>query len=448
MSALWSHGDLALATGGLASAPFAVTGISIDTRTLQPGDLFVAVIGHGGDGHAHVADAFARGAAAALVHRPVAADGPTLLVGDTLGALWAIAAAGRARFTGQCIAVTGSVGKTSTKEMLRALLSALGPTHAAEGSHNNHWGVPLTLARLPPAAAYAVIEIGMNHRGEIAPLARLARPHAAIITAIGSTHIGQLGSIEAIEEEKASILRGLVPGGVAILPEHPGSLADRVPTGARVRRFGEGAICFARLLSCFGDLDGSDIRLALDAREYGLRLGAPGRHMAMNAVAALAAADAVGADIALAAPALAGFGAVAGRGALRTIMGGSVSLIDESYNAAPQSVRAALSLLRMARAERRIAVLGDMLELGDQGPSLHAGLADDVSAAADLLFACGPLMRHLFDAVPETVRADHAATAAALAPLVRAALRPGDAVLVKGSNGSRMRDVIAWLEAH
>ena len=447
MSALWSSAALVAATGGSASAEFAVDGISIDTRGLRPGDLFVALVGHHGDGHDHVAEAFARGAAAALVHRAVEAPGPVLRVADTLDGLAAIGRAGRARFAGRCIALTGSAGKTSSKEMLRAMLSLAGPTHAAEGSHNNHWGVPLTLARLPATAAFAVVEIGTNHPGEIAPLARLARPHATIITMIGDTHIGQFGSRAAIMREKATVMDALVPGGVAVVPDEPAELADLAPPGARALRFGEAPACDARLLSAAGDLHGSVVAVSLGGRPLEFRLGAPGRHMAMNALACLAAIDALGVDVALVAPALAGFAPVTGRGARRPLLGGAATLIDESYNAAPQSVRAALDLLRMARGERRLAVLGDMLELGEQGPALHAGLAGDVVAAADLLFTCGPLMRHLFEAVPEHLRAAHAASAAELAPAVRRALRPGDMVLVKGSNGSRMRDVVAAIEA-
>ncbi len=456
MSVLWTQAALVAATGGVTSGTFTVSGISIDTpgvsgisidtRSLRPGDLFVALVGHHGDGHAHVAEAFARGAAAALVHHEVTAAGPTLRVADTLAGLRAIAVAGRARFAGRCIAVTGSAGKTSSKEMLRAMLSLAGPTHAAEGSHNNHWGVPLTLARLPVGASFAVVEIGTNNPGEIAPLARLARPHATIITMIGDSHIGRFGSRAAIALEKASIMAGLEPGGVALLPEEPAELAGLVPAGVRALRFGAGADCAARLDSVDGDLDGSEVAVSLAGRRLQFRLGAPGRHMAMNALACLAAIDALGVDVAAVAPALAGFGPVSGRGARRKLLGGAASLIDESYNAAPQSLRAALDLLRMARGARRVVVLGDMLELGEQGPALHAGLAGDVAGAADLVFACGPLMRHLFEALPVKIRATHADSAAALAPSVRAALRPGDIVLVKGSNGSRMRDVVAAIE--
>jgi UDP-N-acetylmuramoyl-tripeptide--D-alanyl-D-alanine ligase len=213
---MWTAADLVTATGGAMAVPFGATGVSIDTRTLQPGDLFVALAGENGDGHDHVATALAAGASGALVHRWM--PGATLLVEDTLAALWALGRFARARFTGRMVAVTGSVGKTTTKEMLRIILSAAGPTHAAVASYNNHWGVPLTLARMPPDAAFAVAEIGTNHPGEIAPLARMVRPHVNVITAVAAAHIGFFGSIEAIANEKASIAAGLEPGGISVLP--------------------------------------------------------------------------------------------------------------------------------------------------------------------------------------------------------------------------------------
>ncbi len=456
MTALWSADDLTEATGGSLTGRFAATGVSIDTRTIQPGDLFIALRGEGGDGHAHVAEALAKGAAGAMVHRPVPAAGPLLLVDDTLAALARLGAFARARFGGRLIAVTGSVGKTTTKEMLRTALAAQAPTHAAVASYNNHWGLPLTLARLPASAAFCVAEIGMNHAGEIAPLARLARPHVVVITAIAPAHIGYLGSLSAIAAEKASICQGLEPGGVAILPADTPTLPllraaaqGAANQGARVVTFGEARDADARLLAAVADADGSDVQASLAGEGLRFRLPAPGRHMAMNALAALAGVAALGADTQAAARALAGFAPMAGRGARRrmAVTGGSVLLLDESYNANPASLRAALNVLRLQPAARCIAVLGDMLELGEAGPGLHAGLAPDVQEAADLVFACGPLMRGLFDALPASRRGGHAADAATLAPLVAAALRPGDAILVKGSLGIRMRSIVAALDA-
>ncbi len=441
MTELWTAAGLQAATGGTFRRPFAAKGVSIDSRTLQPGDLFIALQGDT-DGHAFVADALARGAAGAMVHgmNGLPDDAPLLVVDDTLAALHALGQAGRARFTGKMLAVTGSVGKTTTKEMLRAALSAFGPTHAAEASYNNHWGVPLTLARLPANAAFCVAEIGMNHAGEIAPLARLVAPHVAIVTAVASAHIGHLGSIEAIADEKASVLQGLEPGGIAVLPGDS-------PFLARMAEAAPGRVI------TFGGIDGADallLRVApVQASIIGQRvefpLAAPGRHMALNAVAVLAACAVLGLDVAIAGAALTTFRPIAGRGMQRPIRGGDIILLDESYNASSASVRAALGVLA-ALPGRRVAVLGDMLELGQFGPAEHAGLAPDVTASADLLYACGPLMRHLYDSVPDRQRGAHARDSTALAPLVAAAVRPGDAVLVKGSLGSRMRLVVTTLE--
>ncbi len=461
MSALWDADALLHATGGTMTRPFHAQGVSIDTRTLHPGDLFVALAGETGDGHAHVAEALAGGAGGCLVREgaglPDAA--PLLVVADTLAALGALGAAGRERFEGSLVAVTGSVGKTTTKEMLRCMLAACGPTHAAVASYNNHWGVPLTLARLPAESAFCVVEIGMNHAGEIAPLARLAGPDVAVITAIEAAHIGHLGSLEAIADEKAAILAGVLGGGTAVLPAdtpmaarlaHAAHEAARaLPGGLQLRRFGrtaEGAQD-TRLLDLHCDAEGSDVHASVAGVEHRFRLAAPGAHMAMNALAALTAAAALGADLARALPALSGFTAVAGRGARRTLLGGAATLLDESYNASSAAVRAALAVLRLVPAQRRIVVLGDMLELGGHARAEHEGLAPEVAACADLLYACGPMTRHLLDALPASRRGAHAPDSAALAPLVAAALRPGDAVLVKGSLGSRMRVVVEALDA-
>ncbi len=433
--------------------PFAADGVSIDTRTVAAGDLFIALHGENRDGHEFVAAALSRGAAGALVDRDppdLPPDAPLLRVADTLGGLTAIGAAARARFTGRLVAVTGSVGKTTTKEMLRRILAAAGPTHAAVASYNNHWGVPLTLARMPRDAAFCVAEIGMNHPGEIAPLARLAQPHVAVITTIAPVHIGHMGSLEAIAAEKGAVLSGLVPGGTALLPADSPYLAILTAAAgtARILRFGRAAAAEVRLLDAASDADGVNVSMALDGTPLRCRLAAPGAHMAMNAVAAIAAAVALGVAPHHASAALDGFTAVSGRGARRRLAlpdGGEALLLDESYNASAPSIRAALAVLGLQPAARRIAVLGDMLELGDASAAEHEGLAADVVAQADLLFACGPEMRRLYDAVPASMQAGHALTSADLAPHVVAALRPGDAVLVKGSLGSRMANVIAAL---
>jgi UDP-N-acetylmuramoyl-tripeptide--D-alanyl-D-alanine ligase len=448
---LWSAHDLAEATGGVLSAPFDADGVSIDTRSLQPGELFVALLGEGRDGHAFVADAIAKGAAGAMVHADVSPAEPVLRVDDTLAGLTRLGGFARARFDGRVVAVTGSVGKTTTKEMLRAALSAFGPTHAAAASYNNHWGVPLTLALTPSAARFCIAEIGMNHAGEIEPLARLARPHVAVITTIAKAHVGHLGSVEAIADEKAAIARGLEPGGIAVFPAdspHLPRLRAAAP-GATVMTFGSDPAADVRLLNAAADADGSLIEIDVLGRVVRLRLNAPGRHMALNATATLAAIAALGLDPASATVALECFAPLAGRGARRELVipGGTILLLDESYNGNGASMRAALDVLRLQPNRRRIAVLGDMLELGDEGPAEHASLAAAVEQSADLLFTCGPLMQHLHDSVPSARRGAHAPDSNALAPIVATAIAVGDAVLVKGSLGSGMRRIIATLEA-
>ncbi len=452
MTSLWTADELMEATGGTLSLPFGATGVSIDTRTIQPGDLFVALVGEGRDGHAFVADALAKGAAGAMVHQDVGV-GPVLLVDDTLAALGRLGGFARERFGhggGKLVAVTGSVGKTTTKEMLRGALSVFGTTHAAFASYNNHWGLPLTLARTPRDARYGIAEIGMNHAGEIAPLSRLARPFVAVITTVAKAHVGHLGSIEAIADEKASIVAGLELGGVAVLPADSDQLArlKAAANSASIMLFGTDASADARLVAYEADESGSLVRADIAGRLLSFRLNAPGAHMAMNAVATLAAVAALGLDPAKALPAIEAFAPLAGRGLRRMVdlPGGTALLLDESYNGNGASVRAALDVLRLQAGRRRIAVLGDMLELGAEGPSEHAALASAVQASADLLFTCGPLMQNLFDATPAALRGAHAANSADLAPIVAAALRAGDAILVKGSLGSAMKRVIEAIE--
>jgi UDP-N-acetylmuramoyl-tripeptide--D-alanyl-D-alanine ligase len=455
MTALWTSPALRAATGGMLGAEVAVHGISIDTRAIAPGDLFVA-LRHARDGHDFVAEALGKGAACALVDRDppgVAAGAPLLRVGDTLAGLTALGAAGRARAAARVLGVTGSVGKTTTKEMLRVALSAFGPTHASAASFNNHWGVPVTLARLPVDAAFAVVEMGMNNRGEIAPLSRLARPDVGLITSIGTAHIGNLGSEAAIAEEKGDIIAGIAPGGTVVLPADSGfapRLAQRAQeAGLAVLTHGEAPGADARLLDYRGDSEGGRATIALRGAAREVALAAPGRHVALNACAVLGAVVALGLDADRAARALAAFGAPAGRGRrLRiAVPGGQALLIDDSYNASPPSIRAGLAVLAAQAATRRIAALGDMRELGDAAPAIHAALAPDAAAACDLVFCCGEMMGHLYRALPDDRRAAHLPDSAALAPVLRDALRPGDAVLVKGSLGSRMAVVVDALTA-
>ncbi|HTU55974.1 MAG TPA: UDP-N-acetylmuramoyl-tripeptide--D-alanyl-D-alanine ligase [Acetobacteraceae bacterium] len=455
MSALWPTSALAAATGGRMTMPFSASGISIDTRTLRPADLFVALAGERADGHAYVADALSRSAAGAMVSAIPAGlteTAPLLVVPDTLAGLTRLGAFARARSAARIAAITGSVGKTTTKEMLRRILSAAGPTHAARASYNNHWGLPLTLAELPPEAAFAILEIGTNHAGEIAPLAALARPHIAIVTAIAGAHIGNFGSLEAIADEKAALLAALEPNGTAILPADspflPRLLA-RVPPGCTIITFGDSAAANARLLATDTDSTGTTVTALLARETVRLRLAAPGQHMALDALAALAAATALGIPPYGAAAALAGFAALDGRGARTAIAlpGGTAILLDESYNASPAAVTAALSVLAMnGGSGRRLAVLGDMLELGEAAAAEHEALAPALAESADLLFACGPMMRRLFERAPPRLRGAYAEDAETLAPIVAAAVAPGDIVLVKGSLGSRMRAIVVALK--
>lgn len=448
MSDLWGADEMAIAAGSL-SPGFAVTGISIDTRSLQPGDLFVA-LKDARDGHDFVADAMEKGAAGAMVSRDVPGAGPLLRVDDTLVGLTRLGEFARARARARIVAVTGSVGKTTTKEMLRRALAVFGTVHAADASFNNHIGVPLTLARLPRDADFAVIEIGMNHPGEISPLARLARPHVAIVTCVERTHIGLMGSLEAIAAEKASIFKGLVAGGTAVLPRDSAFLSDlsaAVPPGAARLSFGLSDLADAKLIEVENRADGCDVLGRIAGTLVRFHLAAPGAHMAMNALAALTACHALRLDLQVAAVALDHFAPLAGRGARRHIKmpSGSILLLDESYNASAASMRAAFAVLAL-QPGRHIAVLGDMLELGEEAEDEHTGLVRDVAAAADIVFTCGDMMGLLFDALPAGKHGAHATDAQMLASLVKSAVRDGDAVLVKGSYGSNMRAVVAVLE--
>lgn len=449
MTALWTADELQIATNGSFVGPrFEADGIAIDSRTLSVGDLFFALQDQR-DGHDFVKSALANGAAGAVVSRnDLCADQPLLQVSDTLGALGRLGEFARARSLAKVTAITGSVGKSTIKEMLRRILAAFGPTHAADASHNNHIGVPLTLARMPRNAAYAVLEIGMNHPGEIAPLAKMARPHVGIITTIAATHIGAMGSLEAIAEEKSDLLRGLLPYGTAVLPRGPflPIMARRVGPTMRTITFGTDMADEARLLDVDNDPEGVDITARILGTVVRCRLRAPGHHMARNALAALAAVAAMDLDVTEAAASLNGFAPLGGRGAKLKLQrqGLDITILDESYNASGASVRAALDVLAL-QPGRHVVVLGDMLELGDFSEDEHAALAEPVAAQAEIVFACGPEMRAMFERLPADRKGGWAANAAALAPMVCAALRDGDVVLVKGSNGSGMRTIIAAL---
>jgi len=461
MSALWTSREMEAATLGHAACAFETNGVSIDTRTLEPGDLFVALQGDARDGHEFVSAALARGASAAMVSHPcgdIPADAPLLRVAHTMRGLEDLGRAARARAEGRIVAVTGSAGKTTTKEMLRLALGALGTTHASLASYNNHWGVPLSLAQLPRTAAFGVFEIGMNHFGEIRSLVGFTRPDVVIVTTIAPAHLEYFGSVEAIADAKSEIFEGLRPGGTAVVPSD-GSCTSRLVARARqagvarVLTFGEVSDSDARLVSLNESPEGMRLKADVIGRLCDVRVGAFGMHMAKNALAALLSVAVLGGDIGRAASALAGFSALKGRGARLDIsLGeGAAQVIDESYNANPASMRAALSLLAAARpgaGGRRIAVLGDMLELGAESTALHASLAAPVEdARADLVFACGRDMRALFDALPASRRGSWGATSSDIAPDVVRSSRAGDVILVKGSLGSRMAVVLDALKS-
>ena len=437
-------------------------GVSIDTRTLVAGDLFVALKGDNNDGHDHVARAFEKGAAAALVDEAHAAAlkavEPLYIVHDTLRALENLGRAARARSGARVIAVTGSVGKTGVKEALKLVLSRAGATHASAASYNNHWGVPLTLARMPAATRFGVFEIGMNHAGEITPLVGMVRPHVAVVTTIAPVHLEYFGSLDAIAEAKAEIFSGLEPGGTAIVNRDIAQydlLLSRAKASPAVDvlSFGEHEGADARLLDYSPAPEGSLVRATFRGRELTYRVAAAGKHMAANSLAVLLTASAAGADIEAMARALGEFEAPTGRGQQSRLPAGAglFTLIDESYNANPASMRAALAILGAADIPargRRIAVLGDMLELGAESARLHVELAEAIAAnRIDIVFAAGPAMRALRDALPAETRGAWADKSADIEDRVLDYIAAGDVVMVKGSNGSRMGPLVAAIKS-
>src|SRR5262245_17103655 len=460
---LWSVEALRAAMRAAPTGPLppAVPGISIDTRTIAPGEAFFAIKGDNRDGHDFVQAALKAGAGLAVIaadrRANFPADAPLLVVADVLEGLRALARAARARSQAKIVGVTGSVGKTSTKEALRLALGRQGETHASAASYNNHWGVPLSLSRCPQTARYAVFEMGMNHAGEIEPLTRLVRPQVAIITTVEPVHLEFFGSVEAIADAKAEIFLGIESGGAAVINRDNAQFARLAESAkragvARIVSFGEHAQADARLLQCSLQSDGSTVQARILGTDVTYKLGAAGRHLVLNSLSVLAAVALVGADLALAALALAELRPPTGRGARATLdlPGGTALLIDESYNANPASMRAALALLGHADVGprgRRIAVLGDMLELGPRGADLHRELAQAVLAhEVDLVFCCGPLMRALWEALPSGRQGGYAEASAGLESHVLSAIQPGDAIMVKGSLGSRMAPIVKALQ--
>jgi UDP-N-acetylmuramoyl-tripeptide--D-alanyl-D-alanine ligase len=449
---LWSSSEAEAATCGKASKPFVVNGLSIDTRTIKEGDLFVALKGDNRDGHDFVRAAFDAKAGAALVtHAPEGITGALLTVGHTQRGLEDLARAARARSNAKILAVTGSAGKTTTKEILRLACNALGRTHSSAASYNNHWGVPLSLASLPRDAEYGLFEVGMNHFGELRNLVSFVRPHVALVTTIAPAHLEFFGNCESIADAKSEIFEGLLPGGAALIPSD-NAYADRLKARARQAQVSRivtfGTHGDAKLISFTPDGEGMRVKADILGVAVDCLVGAPGEHIAQNVVGALAAVALLEGDVLNAAAALKNFTALKGRG-LRFEANG-IAVIDESYNANPASMAAALNVLGAATIGpqgRRIAVLGDMLELGPTAAELHRGLIDAVAAnRVDLVYCCGPLMRNLWNALSTGRRGGYADNSEMLEALVTGAIRAGDAIMVKGSLGSKMKTIVTALE--
>jgi len=452
MTALWTSADIAAATGGIASAPFAVNGVAFDSREVGAGDLFIALKGETTDGHRFVDGAFEQGAAGAITSQPVAH--PHVQVADTSAALDALGVAARARTAAKIAGVTGSVGKTGTKEALSAALARgkRGVVHRSVKSYNNHTGVPLSLSRMPADSAFGVFEMGMNHAGELAALTRLVRPHVAVVTTIAPAHIEFFASVEAIADAKGEIFEGLEPGGTAVVP-YDSPWRDRLiaharPHAANILTFGRGDGADVRVLDAIATASGTMVTARLPDAELTFTLSQPGEHWVSNAMAVLAAVSALGGDLAAAGLAFADFGGLPGRGAhYRIRLGeGEALLIDESYNANPTSMAATLDVLGKTAATRRIAVLGAMRELGPTGDALHTGLAEPILAAGvDYALLIGSGMEPLADALEGKVESAHWPDASSAGESLLKLIRPGDAILIKGSNAIGLGRVVAML---
>ncbi|RYE03972.1 MAG: UDP-N-acetylmuramoyl-tripeptide--D-alanyl-D-alanine ligase [Sphingomonadales bacterium] len=449
---LWTSDEIATATGGTASEEFQVSGVTFDSREVGPGDLFLALKGETSDGHRFLDQAFGQGAAGAVVHSQT--PHPHVLVGDTSAALDALGKAARARMRGKVIGVTGSAGKTGTKEALFAALDRIEPgyAHRSVKSYNNHVGVPLSLSRMPATARFGVFEMGMNHAGELAALTQLVRPHVAIVTTIAPAHMGFFSGEEAIADAKGEIFQGLEPGGTAIIPfdspHRDRLIASAKPYAATIVTFGIGKGADVHVLESMRARGGGTfITAKVRDRELSFTLSQPGEHWVSNAMAILAAVQAVDGDLELAGLALAELGGLTGRGARITVPAGNgeALLIDESYNANPASMRATLQVLAH-EAGRKIAVLGEMRELGEHSDVFHAELSGPIEAAAvDYAILVGEAMGPLAEALEGRVDFVHVPDAATARERLEAVLAPGDAVLVKGSNGVRLSTIVAAL---
>ncbi|RZM09439.1 MAG: UDP-N-acetylmuramoylalanyl-D-glutamyl-2,6-diaminopimelate--D-alanyl-D-alanine ligase [Sphingomonas sp.] len=463
---LWETDALIEALGGrpIGTMPAGVTGLSIDTRTLQPGEAYFAIKGDKFDGHAFLTAAAAGGAGVMVVAKSKLpalgrVQAQLIVVEDVLASLGRLAAASRARSKARIIAVTGSVGKTTTKDALRHALGASGPVHASAASFNNHWGVPLSLARMPRNTRFGVFEIGMNHPGEIRPLVKLVRPHAAIVTLIAPAHLGFFKDLGEIAVAKGEIFEGLEPGGTAIVnaddPFGP-ALADmaRAAGVTEIKTFGEAASADYRLAAYTPTAEGARLRAVIDGESVDIALAAAGRHIADNLLTVLGAAKLAGADLTVTATALSSWRTGKGRGERHVLAlpgGGTLTLVDESYNANPVSMRAAIDVLASSVPSgegRRIAVLGDMLELGEQSQALHAGLADAlIGAGAAKVYLLGEEMKALDDALDGTLPCEWHETRDELrASLVKDG-RAGDVIMVKASNGIGLSKLVETLIA-
>lgn len=449
---LWTSAEIAAACGGTASGDFDVSGVTFDSREVGSGDLFLALKGETTDGHRFLDQVFTQGAAGAVVSNET--PHPNVRVYDTSAALDALGAAARARMQGKVIGVTGSVGKTGTKEALFAALDRCDPgcAHRSVKSYNNHTGVPLSLARMPASTRFGVFEMGMNHAGELAQLTRLVRPHVAIVTTIAPAHMGFFASEEAIADAKGEIFQGLEPGGTAIVPfdspHRDRLIAAAKPHAGRIVTFGlEAGADFRAAERMRTRTGGTFVTAHFDARELSFTISQPGEHWVSNAMAILAAVDAAGGDLEMAGLALGEMGGLAGRGArfMAELPDGEALVIDESYNANPASMRATLAVLANEPG-RKIAVLGEMRELGEHSDAFHAGLAEPIAAAAvSYAILVGEAMRPLANALEGRVDFVHVPDAATARERLNAVLAPGDAVLVKGSNGVRLSGVVAAL---
>lgn len=456
MTTIWNASDIATATNGKTEGSWTATSVSIDTRTLQPGALFVALPGTKVDGHDHVAAAIAAGAVAALVSKPVAGvDAAKLvIVKDVERALQQLGAFARLRSNAKFIGITGSVGKTGAKEMLAAALNAIGKVDATKGNLNNHLGVPLTLANLPLDIDYAILEMGMNHVGEISPLSHWAKPHVSLITTVEAVHIEYFNSVSEIADEKSAIFDGMGGQGIAVLnADNPHFQRMKKHAEAkgldRILSFGMATGANCRLLGYRIDDTHSRIDAQIAGTDVSYRLGTIGKHWALTSVAVLAIVDALNGDLAKAAQALEYFVEPKGRGQIKklSVKGGYLRLIDDTYNASPVSVKGAIEKVAEMRAAsgkvRTVVVLGDMLELGEHAEEMHVGLVPTlVNNQMDLVFAAGTFMEKMYLALPESMRGAYRKTSRELAPIVVEQMRANDLILVKGSRGSQM-DIVA-----